>query len=55
MNPYRKVIAATVGAATILVAVLPGGVTPAEALEVAVAFLTALGVYAVPNDQEIDL
>lgn len=50
MNRYRKLIAALVGAALIAVS---EGVLPGESqsyINVAIAFLTILGVYAVPND-----
>lgn len=47
MTKYRKLIAALVGAGTEAVAL---GLIDAKALAVAVAFLTALGVYAVPNE-----
>lgn len=46
MNQYRKLVAALVGAATEAVAL---GLLDAKALSIVVAFLTALGVYAVPN------
>lgn len=47
MNRYRKLIAAVVGAAVEAVAL---GVLDAKLLAVAVAFLTAAGVYAAPNE-----
>ncbi len=49
MNQYRKLIAALVGAATTAVAL---GLAPDPAskwLAVVVAFLSAAGVYVVPN------
>jgi hypothetical protein len=46
MSKYRKLIAALVGAAAQAVAL---GWFDADILTVAVAFLTALGVYAVDN------
>jgi hypothetical protein len=49
MARYAKLIAALVGAVTTAIAV---GVAPAETgnyLAVVVSFLTALGVYVVPN------
>lgn len=49
MTKYRKLIAALVGAATTAVGL---GLLPSPAdqwLAVVVAFLTAYGVYAVPN------
>lgn len=47
MNKYRKLIAAVIGAAAQAVAV---GWLDADLLSIVVAFATALGVYAVPND-----
>lgn len=47
LTPYRKLIAALVAAATEAVAL---GVLDAKLLAVAVAFLGAAGVYAVPNE-----
>lgn len=47
MSKYRKLIAALFGAASEAVAL---GVLDAKILAIVVAFATALGVYAVPND-----
>lgn len=47
MNKYRKLIAALVGAAAEAAAL---GLLDHKHLAVAVAFLTALGVFAAPNE-----
>lgn len=49
--PYRKLVAALVGAAAQAAAL---GWLDSGALAVAVAFLTALGVYAAPNEPDGD-
>ncbi len=47
LDRYRKLIAALVGAAAEAAAL---GVVDSKVLTIAIAFLTALGVYAVPNE-----
>jgi membrane protein implicated in regulation of membrane protease activity len=50
MNPlYRKFWAAAGGALAVAASLAPGGFTLAEGIAVALAGLTAAGVYAVPN------
>ncbi len=48
---YVKTIVAVVGAAVVAVqaAITDGSITPSEAVQVALAVLAALGVYALPN------
>lgn len=49
-TPYRKLIAAVVGATILVVQLLPDGVTNAEWVIILTAYATALGVYAAPNE-----
>lgn len=51
---YRKFIVALATALGILAVVLNDGVTGAEWIQVALAFLGSLGVYQIPNDKEIN-
>lgn len=48
--PYRKAVAAVVGATILVVQLLPGGVTNAEWVIILTAYASALGVYAAPNE-----
>lgn len=45
----RKFLVALIAALGVLLVVLDNGVTASEWVQVAIAFLGALGVYAVPN------
>ena len=49
MTAYSKFLAALATALTVTLTVLPDGVTTAEWITISLAFLGALGVYAVPN------
>lgn len=51
---YAKTVVAVLGAIAVSVgaAITDGVVTPAEWVAVALAVLTALGVYAVPNQED---
>lgn len=49
MSKYSKFIAAVVGAATLAGTLATDGYTVAEGVAIGVAFLSAYGVYRVPN------
>jgi len=49
MGRYAKFWTAAVGALTVAASLAPGGFTVAEGIAIALAALSAAGVYAVPN------
>lgn len=49
MTPYRKAFVALATALLTLSIVLPGGITGQESILIALDFMGALGVYAIPN------
>ncbi len=49
LSPYRKLIAAIIGAVIITIPLLPDGITNAEWVTIVTAYATAFGVYRTPN------